>query len=180
MKFILMHQTTKPTGLTYCLSLLALPYLGLECRCVCCRFTKWCQRYLHITTILIIMPCLVVLVGCGVLVLFCLFWYGFFFFLRGEVGAGAMGWWHVEWGFLSPVLSKLSSGQDDSPCKLPFLSYSKGTDLATNIHPPTIMTPQQTNMVCPEQYSRQGEKTPEAKNAFCFQEYRACTGKQTG
>lgn len=112
-------------------------------------------------------------------VLFVLVWL-FFFFLRGEVGAGAMGWWHVEWGFLSPVLSKLSSGQDDSPCKLPFLSYSKGTDLATNIHPPTIMTPQQANMVCPEQYSRQGEKTPEAKNAFCFQEYRACTGKQTG
>lgn len=102
MKFILMHQTTKPTGLTYCLSLLALTYLGLECRCVCCRFTKWCQRYLHITTILIIMPCLVVLVGCGVLVLFCLFWYGFFFFFKGGSGGRCNGVVACGVGFLIP------------------------------------------------------------------------------
>lgn len=79
-----------------------------------------------------------------------------------------MGWWHVEWGFFSPVLWKVSSGQQNSPRKLSFLSNSKGTDLAADIHPPTIMTPQQkTSMVCLEQYSIQGEKTQgEVKNFF--------------
>lgn len=69
--------------------------------------------------------------------------------------------------FLPPLLSKLSAGQD-SPSKLPFLSYSKSTDLATSILPPAIMIPQQTSMLSLEQYSRKTEKPCEAKNFLPF------------
>lgn len=52
---------TRPTELIHCVSpLMAKSYLGLEYRSVCCHFTKLYQNYLHITTIVIVMPCLVV------------------------------------------------------------------------------------------------------------------------
>lgn len=98
---------------------------------------------------------------------------GFFFVvLWGFFWKGVLGFFVVVLFFGSSpsplLLLKLSSGQQDPPSKLPFLSYSKSTDLATKILPATIMIPQQTSMVCLEQYSRQGEKTHEPKNFFPF------------
>jgi len=107
------------------------------------------------------MPCL--LVWC----VFLLFWFDF----------GGIVLFLGCFFFLPSV--KALSGQQDPPRKFIFLSYSKITDLAPKILPPTIMTPQQTIMVCPEHYFRQGEKTREAKNFFSFQGDRVCTGKQS-